>query len=73
MGDVVVPADGAYTATPHYPGSYVFKDMSNAEGQMVLVGENVTGYQLMLTNGKDNNSVNRHLRRYGNAVALPHE
>ena len=30
--DVIVPADGAYTVTPYYPGSYVFKDMSNAEG-----------------------------------------
>ena len=48
--------------------------MSNAEGQMVLVGENATGYQLTLTTGKDNNSVTRfYLRRYGNAVALPHE
>ena len=50
--DVIVPADGAYTVTPYYPGSYVFKDMSNAEGQMVLVGENATGYQLTLTNGR---------------------
>lgn len=23
--DVVVPADGAYTVTPYYPGSYVFR------------------------------------------------
>ena len=37
--DVIVPTDGAYTVTPYYPGSYVFKDMSNAEGKMVLVGE----------------------------------
>ena len=64
--DVIVPADGAYTVTPYYPGSYVFKDMSNAEGQMVLVGENVTGYQLTLTNGKDNNSVTRFT--YGDTV-----
>ena len=64
--DVVVPADGAYTVTPYYPGSYVFKDMSNAEGQMVLVGENATGYQLTLTNGKDNNSVTRFT--YGDTV-----
>lgn len=64
--DVVVPADGAYTVTPYYPGSYVFKDMSSAEGQMVLVGENATGYQLTLTNGKDNNSVTRFT--YGDTV-----
>ena len=64
--DVIVPADGAYTVTPYYPGSYVFKDMSNAEGQMVLVGENATGYQLTLTNGKDNNSVTRFT--YGDTV-----
>lgn len=64
--DVVVPADGAYTVTPYYPGSYVFKDMSNAEGQMVLVGENATGYQLTLTTGKDNNSVTRFT--YGDTV-----
>ena len=64
--DVVVPTDGAYTVTPYYPGSYVFKDMSNAEGQMVLVGENATGYQLTLTNGKDNNSVTRFT--YGDTV-----
>lgn len=63
--DVIVPADGAYTVTPYYPGSYVFKDMSNAEGQMVLVGD-ATGYQLTLTNGKDNNSVTRFT--YGNTV-----
>ena len=61
-----MPADGAYTVTPYYPGSYVFKDMSNAEGQMVLVGENATGYQLTLTNGKDNNSVTRFT--YGDTV-----
>ena len=65
--DVIVPADGAYTVTPYYPGSYVFKDMSNAEGKMVLVGENATGYQLTLTNGKDNNSVTRFT--YGDTVA----
>lgn len=64
--DVVVPADGAYTVTPYYPGSYVFKDMSNAEGQMVLVGENATGYQLTLTNGNNNNSVTRFT--YGDTV-----
>lgn len=64
--DVIVPADGAYTVTPYYPGSYVFKDMSNAEGQMVLVGKNATGYQLTLTNGKDNNSVTRFT--YGDTV-----
>lgn len=64
--DVIVPADGAYTVTPYYPGSYVFKDMSNAEGKMVLVGENATGYQLTLTNGKDNNSVTRFT--YGDTV-----
>lgn len=64
--DVIVPADGAYTVTPYYPGSYVFKDMSSAEGQMVLVGENATGYQLTLTNGKDNNSVTRFT--YGDTV-----
>ena len=64
--DVIVPADGAYTVTPYYPGSYVFKDMSNAEGQMVLVGENATGYQLTLTTGKDNNSVTRFT--YGDTV-----
>ena len=63
--DVIVPADGAYTVTPYYPGSYVFKDMSNAEGQMVLVGD-ATGYQLTLTNGKDNNSVTRFT--YGDTV-----
>ena len=40
--------------------------MSNAEGQMVLVGENATGYQLTLTNGKDNNSVTRFT--YGDTV-----
>ena len=61
-----MPADGAYTVTPYYPGSYVFKDMSSAEGQMVLVGENATGYQLTLTNGKDNNSVTRFT--YGDTV-----
>ncbi len=64
--DVTVPADGAYTVTPYYPGSYVFKDMSSAEGKMVLVGNNVTGYQLTLTNGKDNNSVTRFT--YGDTV-----
>ena len=64
--DVIVPADGAYTVTPYYPGSYVFKDMSNAEGQMVLVGENATGYQLTLTSGNDNNSVTRFA--YGDTV-----
>ena len=64
--DVIVPADGAYTVTPYYPGSYVFKDMSNAEGQMVLVGENATGYQLTLTNGNNNNSVTRFT--YGDTV-----
>ena len=63
--DVIVPADGAYTVTPYYPGSYVFKDMSNAEGKMVLVGD-ATGYQLTLTNGKDNNSVTRFT--YGDTV-----
>ena len=63
--DVVVPADGAYTVTPYYPGSYVFKDMSNAEGQMVLVGD-ATGYQLTLTNGNNNNSVTRFT--YGDTV-----
>lgn len=63
--DVIVPADGAYTVTPYYPGSYVFKDMSNAEGQMVLVGD-ATSYQLTLTNGKDNNSVTRFT--YGDTV-----
>ena len=41
--------------------------MSNAEGKMVLVGENATGYQLTLTNGKDNNSVTRFT--YGDTVA----
>ena len=40
--------------------------MSSAEGQMVLVGENATGYQLTLTNGKDNNSVTRFT--YGDTV-----
>ena len=39
--------------------------MSNAEGQMVLVGD-ATGYQLTLTNGKDNNSVTRFT--YGDTV-----
>lgn len=63
--DVIVPADGAYTVTPYYPGSYVFKDMSNAEGQMVLVGD-ATGYQLTLTNGNNNNSVTRFT--YGDTV-----
>lgn len=60
-----MPADGAYTVTPYYPGSYVFKDMSNAEGQMVLVGD-ATGYQLTLTNGNNNNSVTRFT--YGDTV-----
>ena len=64
--DVIVPADGAYTVTPYYPGSYVFKDMSSAEGKMVLVGENATGYQLTLTNGNDSNSVTRFT--YGDTV-----
>ena len=42
-----MPADGAYTVTPYYPGSYVFKDMSNAEGQIDVYKRQVSTFEGM--------------------------
>ena len=43
-------AEGAYTVSAYYSGDTVFKDLETEYNDLVLIGDNVTGYQLKLRN-----------------------